>query len=617
MKKALLFFTAALILILGPYSLASDVSIDGSGSITTGTSNAYGNLKVTGASGEHAVAGEASGTGAAGVYGKNTDSNNYGILGSDGYGVYGKGFVGYAGFFDGNTRVTGDLTVNGTIAGETDPTVDPSVKDGVDWTELTGIPAGFADGIDNTGDSGIWSQNGSNIYYNSGNVGLGTSAPAGKLDVIGDICLSGVCRTSWPAGSGSGAFTDTGTAAYYTGGSVGIGTTSPAALGSTDTKVLHLLQPVASQDNAAAGIRLEIGNIVYGGVTSAYNKVSGEGGIFIGSLSDHRLGFVANSMEKMTLTTSGNLGLGTTSPLQPLHVQGNAYISNSLGIGTDTPANNLQVSGSNALFSSNAGHFRLSVSKKAESDIASIIFQDNFSGRAEIGLTYNDHFHIKVSPDGSTFTDAMIIDNSTGNIGIGTSDTSYKLHVIADNNAAVWAENTSFLPTMHVQQYGPGHALRVINNNTGSGTGLLIGQYGSGPAMVIRNNTSEIVRVDSNGNVGIGTSTPQGKLDVNGPIYQRGGILHADYVFEPDYKLESIEEHSDFMWQNKHLKSIPKAAVDSDGNEIIEVGSHRRGIVEELEKAHIYIGQLNEHIKQQNSRIQLLEKRLSKIEEKN
>ena len=91
------------------------------------------------------------------------------------------------------------------------------------------------------------------------------------------------------------------------------------------------------------------------------------------------------------------------------------------------------------------------------------------------------------------------------------------------------------------------------------------------------------VTVLKNGNVGIGTNNPQGKLDVNGPIYQRGNQIHADYVFESDYPLETIEEHAEFMWKNRHLKAIPKARVDEDGKEIVEVGSHRKGIVEELE----------------------------------
>ena len=48
--------------------------------------------------------------------------------------------------------------------------------------------------------------------------------------------------------------------------------------------------------------------------------------------------------------------------------------------------------------------------------------------------------------------------------------------------------------------------------------------------------------------------------------------------------------------------------------EIVEVGSHRRGIVEELEKAHIYIDQLQRQIKEQQSMLELLEERLVKVE---
>ena len=103
--------------------------------------------------------------------------------------------------------------------------------------------------------------------------------------------------------------------------------------------------------------------------------------------------------------------------------------------------------------------------------------------------------------------------------------------------------------------------------------------------------------IDTSDNVGIGTTSPGGKLDVNGTIYQRGGSLHADYVFETDYALESIEEHSVYMWTHKHLRAVPAVEYDENGLEMLEVGAHRRGILEELEKAHVYIEQLNERIK--------------------
>jgi peptidoglycan hydrolase CwlO-like protein len=75
------------------------------------------------------------------------------------------------------------------------------------------------------------------------------------------------------------------------------------------------------------------------------------------------------------------------------------------------------------------------------------------------------------------------------------------------------------------------------------------------------------------------------------------------------------------MWENKHLKAIPKAEVDKDGQEVVEVGAHQKGIVEELEKAHIYIEQLNaknKELEAQNNELNLkhksLEERISKLE---
>jgi len=57
------------------------------------------------------------------------------------------------------------------IVNETDPTVLESVKDGVSWGELIGIPAGFADGVDDTGGNGTyyWSCVGANFHpqYNA------------------------------------------------------------------------------------------------------------------------------------------------------------------------------------------------------------------------------------------------------------------------------------------------------------------------------------------------------------------------------------------------------------------------------------------------------------------
>ncbi len=67
------------------------------------------------------------------------------------------------------------------------------------------------------------------------------------------------------------------------------------------------------------------------------------------------------------------------------------------------------------------GNIRVNLSKAASADTASLVFQDAFSERAEIGLCGDDNFHFKVSPNGSTFVDALVINATTGQTNINPS----------------------------------------------------------------------------------------------------------------------------------------------------------------------------------------------------
>ncbi len=118
--------------------------------------------------------------------------------------------------------------------------------------------------------------------------------------------------------------------------------------------------------------------------------------------------------------------------------------------------------------------------------------------------------------------------------------------------------------------------------------------------------------IKARGGVGIGTAEPQGALDVNGPIFQRGGQLHADYVFQEGYELQSIEEHARRMWREHHLPAVPARKLDEEGREVVDVGAHSRGILEELEIAHIYIEQLSVALKEQQRQIDELKVALAK-----
>ncbi|WP_438991559.1 DUF2793 domain-containing protein [Lentibacter sp.] len=92
-----------------------------------------------------------------------------------------------------------------------------------------------------------------------------------------------------------------------------------------------------------------------------------------------------------TLETTPQLGINATADL-----------TNRLSL--SAPASLLNHEG--------AGH-QLKVNKATASDTASLLFQNDFSGRAEMGLAGNDDFSVKVSPDGATWRNALQVDAQT------------------------------------------------------------------------------------------------------------------------------------------------------------------------------------------------------------
>ena len=87
----------------------------------------------------------------------------------------------------------------------------------------------------------------------------------------------------------------------------------------------------------------------------------------------------------------------------------------TLGVNAAADSTNRLAVGSAAslLTHEGAGH-QLKINKAAAGDTASLLFQTGFSGRAEMGTAGNDDWSIKVSPDGSAWTEALVIDKDTG-----------------------------------------------------------------------------------------------------------------------------------------------------------------------------------------------------------
>ncbi len=62
------------------------------------------------------------------------------------------------------------------------------------------------------------------------------------------------------------------------------------------------------------------------------------------------------------------------------------------------------------------GSVQHKLNKAAVDKTASIVFQDNWTGKAEIGLTGDDDLHFKVSPDGTSWHDSIIVDKTSGSV---------------------------------------------------------------------------------------------------------------------------------------------------------------------------------------------------------
>jgi hypothetical protein len=83
--------------------------------------------------------------------------------------------------------------------------------------------------------------------------------------------------------------------------------------------------------------------------------------------------------------------------------------------------NRLSVTSPAVLFNRESASIQVKLNKQTSGDNASLIYQTNFSGRAEIGLTGDDDFHFKVSADGSTFRESLVLSKSTGRVTVKDS----------------------------------------------------------------------------------------------------------------------------------------------------------------------------------------------------
>ncbi len=221
-------------------------------------------------------------------------------------------------------------------------------------------------------------------------------------------------------------------------------------------------------------------------------------------------------------------------------------------------------------------------------------------------------FRIKPSaPENSIFIKA------DGSIGLGTETPDEELDIEGDGPGFRLTNTGTAANGWRVFMNGNTGRLSITDINN-SGAPFKFDAGANDNLFRVGINTAGTTTADT---VAIGsTTTGDAVLQVQGSIVVDGVTEHADYVFEPDYDLNTIDEHVAFAMANKHLPGLPKAPEGLKGP--VDLISHQMGILEELETAHLYIGQLHENMGQLHENmdqlqetIRLLTERLDEVEQ--
>ncbi len=344
------------------------------------------------------------------------------------------------------------------------------------------------------------------VDVSANRVGIGNVAPATALDVTGVITTDGLTSSAGIDVTGtvtaSGLTVDTDTLYVdATNDRVGIGTTSPLAdlhvsngTNSDSTPVEFMIGGTANS--------VRTGSIVKGTTSGAYDLTlqtsnhATQNQPLIIKLSD--------ATEAMRIDSSGNVGIGTTSPATALDVTGSLTVSSATANVADLRRANNTGAGQ-VLLGNSDGYARLSGTNGS----FDIFNSGNTAQRFGIANNGDISFYEDTGATAKLFWDA-----SAKSLGIGTTSPDGILHAHKANagaDTAIMLENSG--------QSGTSTASLVFTGNGGAGqekARIKSAVYGDGYMAFHTNDDTEKMRIDSSGNVGIGTDDPQRELEVSG-----------------------------------------------------------------------------------------------------
>jgi hypothetical protein len=375
----------------------------------------------------------------------------------------------------------------------------------------------------------------------------GTTGLTPNTATTGAVTLAGTLATT-NGGTGLTSFTTNGV----------VHATSSSAL--TTSNALALIGTSLSVNGTNANISIDGGGV--GGIGNVLGVVGTSYGYVGTNTLNTPLVFQINSAEQMRLTTTG-LGIGTSSPAAKLDVQA---ATATLKVASTT--------GTNAayLYAQNTGgdfYFGRDNSTGATFGTNSAYSAVLWSAGAYPMAFFTNN------------TERMRID-SAGNVGIGTSSPTTTLHLAKAGATYMRANNTTSTIDLYVGSQTNDATVAVISNHP----------------LSFATNSAERMRISASGDVGIGTSSPLQKLDVNGDMRVANAVRY--YVGSTEYGVsfanagavgtEAYQGTYIYWGTGSGASATERARIDTSGNLLVGTTSGTQRLVVSKNDSGAYVG---------------------------